>query len=42
VNGRRAARESLLACGDLAFTSYTYHQTVVGLLDCAPSMGAAW
>jgi hypothetical protein len=32
-------REGLLVGGDLAFTSYTYHQTVVGLLDCAPTLG---
>ena len=28
------AREGLLAGGDLANAGYTYHQTVVGLLDC--------
>ncbi|WP_250032313.1 protein kinase domain-containing protein [Paractinoplanes maris] len=30
------AREGLLAGGDLMNAGYTYHQTVVGLLDCGP------
>ncbi|XVU28029.1 AAA family ATPase [Actinoplanes sp. CA-054009] len=30
------AREGLLAGGDLTNAGYTYHQTVVGLLDCGP------
>ncbi len=40
IPASQQAREGLLAGGDLAFTSYTYHQTVVGLLDCAPTLGA--
>jgi predicted ATPase len=32
------AREGLLAGGDLAWAGYTYHTTVVGLLECAPSL----
>ncbi len=32
------AREGLLAGGDLANAGYTYHQTVVGLLDCGPTL----
>ena len=40
IPASQQAREELLAGGDLAFTSYTYHQTVVGLLDCAPTLGA--
>ena len=39
IPASQQAREGLLAGGDLAFTSYTYHQTVVGLLDCAPTLG---
>ncbi|WP_164842630.1 protein kinase domain-containing protein [Actinoplanes solisilvae] len=30
------AREGLVAGGDLTNAGYTYHQTVVGLLDCGP------
>ena len=40
VQTAQEAREGLLAGGDLAFTSYSYHMTVVGLLDCAPTMDA--
>jgi GAF domain-containing protein len=40
VQASRQAREALLAGGDFANASYTYHQTVVGLLDCAPTLGA--
>ena len=32
------AREGLLAGGDLTNAGYTYHQTVVGLLDCGPTL----
>jgi signal transduction histidine kinase len=32
------AREGLLAGGDLANAGYTYHQTVVGLLDCGATL----
>jgi signal transduction histidine kinase len=32
------AREGLLAGGDLANAGYTYHQTIVGLLDCGPTL----
>jgi signal transduction histidine kinase len=32
------AREGLLAGGDVANAGYTYHQTVVGLLDCGPTL----
>ena len=32
------AREGLLAGGDLTNAGYTYHQTVVGLLDCGPAL----
>src|SRR6185437_9112855 len=32
------AREGLLAGGDLANASYSYHATVVGLLDSAPTL----
>jgi hypothetical protein len=39
IPASQRAREGLLAAGDLAFTSYTYHQTVVDLLDCAPTLG---
>ncbi|WP_432989908.1 AAA family ATPase [Dactylosporangium sp. CA-233914] len=35
--GRRA-REGLIVGGDLALAGYTYYPTVVGLLDCAPSL----
>jgi signal transduction histidine kinase/predicted ATPase len=34
------AREGLLAGGDLADAGYTYHQTIVGLLDCGPTLDA--
>ncbi|NMO50055.1 AAA family ATPase [Actinoplanes sp. TBRC 11911] len=34
------AREGLTAGGDLSNASYTYHQTVVGLLDCGPVLDA--
>ncbi len=39
IPASQQAREGLLAGGDLAFASYTYHQTVVGLLDCAQTLG---
>ena len=38
VEAARRARKGLLAGGDLANTGYTYHATVEGLLDCAPSL----
>ncbi len=34
------AREGLLAGGDLTNAGNTYHQTVVGLLDCGPTLDA--
>ena len=38
VEAARRARKGLLAGGDVANTGYTYHATVEGLLDCAPSL----
>jgi signal transduction histidine kinase len=38
IEESQRAREGLLAGGDLANAGYTYHQTVVGLLDCAPTL----
>jgi signal transduction histidine kinase len=38
VEAARRARKGLLAGGDVANTGYTYHPTVEGLLDCAPSL----
>jgi signal transduction histidine kinase len=39
VRAVQRAREGLIAGGDLAHAGYsTYHPTVVGLLDCAPSL----
>ena len=32
------AREGLIAGGDLAWAGYTYHTSVVGLLECAPTL----
>src|SRR6201999_2632455 len=40
VQASRQARKALLVGGDLANASYTYHQTVVGLLDCEPTLDA--
>ncbi|MDR3035069.1 MAG: AAA family ATPase [Kitasatospora sp.] len=34
------AREGLLAGGELVYAGYSYHQIVVGLLDCAPTLDA--
>jgi signal transduction histidine kinase len=38
VEAARRARKGLLAGGEVANTGYTYHPTVEGLLDCAPSL----
>ena len=38
VEAARRARKGLIAGGDVANTGYTYHPTVEGLLDCAPSL----
>ena len=38
VQAARHARNGLMAGGDMANTGYTYHATVEGLLDCAPSL----
>jgi signal transduction histidine kinase len=38
VRESKRAREGLLAGGDVAWAGYTYHTTVVGLLECAPSL----
>ena len=38
VEAARRAREGLSAGGDVANVGYTYHPTVEGLLDCAPSV----
>ena len=38
VAAGRQARRGLLAGGDVANAGYTYHPTVEGLLDCAPSL----
>ncbi|HEX5922763.1 MAG TPA: GAF domain-containing protein [Baekduia sp.] len=38
VETARRARNGLIAGGDVANTGYTYHPTVEGLLDCAPSL----
>jgi predicted ATPase/signal transduction histidine kinase len=38
IEESRRAREGLLAGGDLANAGYTYHKTVVGLLDCAATL----
>ena len=38
VHAAQRAREGLIAGGDLANAGYTYHPTVLGLLDCAPSL----
>jgi hypothetical protein len=40
VQASRQAREALLVGGDLANASYTYYQTVVGLLDYEPTLDA--
>jgi diguanylate cyclase (GGDEF)-like protein len=37
--GRRA-REGLIGGGDLVYAIYTYHTTVRGMLDCAPTLDA--
>jgi signal transduction histidine kinase len=41
VRAARRAREGLIAGGDLANAGYTYYPTVMGLLDCAPSLDAS-
>ncbi|MGZ8563976.1 MAG: ATP-binding protein, partial [Candidatus Limnocylindria bacterium] len=38
VEAARRARKGLIAGGDVANAGYTYHPTVEGLLDCAPSL----
>jgi hypothetical protein len=38
VETARRARNGLIAGGDVANAGYTYHPTVEGLLDCAPSL----
>jgi len=38
VQAARQAREGLIAGGDLFYAGYTYHQTVRGQWDCAPSL----
>ncbi|WP_170309101.1 AAA family ATPase [Pseudonocardia hierapolitana] len=38
VDAAQRAREGLIFGGDLANAGYTYHRTVTGLLDCAPSL----
>ncbi|MFR9803682.1 AAA family ATPase [Pseudonocardia sp. RS010] len=38
VHAARRAREGLIAGGELTYASYTYHLTVSGLLDCAPTL----
>jgi signal transduction histidine kinase len=38
IEESQRARAGLLAGGDLASAGSTYHQTVVGLLDCAPTL----
>ena len=38
VEAARRARQGLTAGGDVANVGYTYHPTVEGLLDCAPSL----
>jgi len=40
IQTSREAREALRAQGDLASASYTYYQTITGLLDCGPTMQA--
>ena len=40
VQAAQRAREGLIAGGDLANAGYTYHPTVLYLLDCAPSLDA--
>jgi signal transduction histidine kinase len=40
VETSRQAREGLIAGGDLANASYSYHSAVVGLLDSAPTLDA--
>jgi signal transduction histidine kinase len=40
VQTAREAREGLLAGGELAFICYSYHVTVVSLLDCGPTLNA--
>jgi predicted ATPase/signal transduction histidine kinase len=40
VEASTQAREGLLAGGDLANASYSYHATVVGLLDSEPTLDA--
>jgi predicted ATPase/signal transduction histidine kinase len=40
VHTARRAREGLIAGGDRANAAYTYHRTVTGLLDCAPTLDA--
>ncbi|MEV6969361.1 diguanylate cyclase [Hamadaea sp. NPDC051192] len=41
VRAARQAREGLIAGGDMVYAGYTYHTTVRGMLDCAPSLGDA-
>jgi diguanylate cyclase (GGDEF)-like protein len=38
VQEARRAREGLIEGGDLAYAIYSYHTTVRGMLDCAPSL----
>jgi diguanylate cyclase (GGDEF)-like protein len=38
VQAARRAREGLIGGGDLVYAIYTYHTTVRGMLDCAPSL----
>ncbi|MEJ3747366.1 diguanylate cyclase [Actinomycetes bacterium KLBMP 9797] len=38
VRAARQAREGLIAGGDVVYAIYTYHTTVRGMLDCAPSL----
>ncbi|WP_218577505.1 diguanylate cyclase [Phytohabitans rumicis] len=38
VQQARRAREGLIGSGDLVYAIYSYHTTVRGMLDCAPSL----
>ncbi|MCW6009044.1 diguanylate cyclase [Micromonospora sp. CPCC 205371] len=38
VAAARRAREGLIGSGDLVYAIYTYHTTVRGMLDCAPTL----
>ena len=40
VRAGRRAHEGLVAAGELALACYAYHQAVVDLLDCVPSLEA--